>query len=132
MVLQDQFLVNARIFSIQSFHEAERAQFNKVPVSFCVFCQEQLVTANVFIFFCKCFPVAVFHDIKFTTHYRLDGSRVVLVVFTGFCHKFENAEHVSMISNGNGWHFILHRFFVEVGNSGSAIQQAVLRMNVEM
>ncbi len=93
MVFFDQFLVYPRELPVPAIDIAKRTKLGKVFVPFLVFGQHQLVVADI-PFTCgfnKTFFMPVLDKVEFAAD---DGFQVALV---GFRHKFECAEHISVV-----------------------------------
>ncbi len=131
MILQNQFLINARIFSVTAFNVSKRAEFDKIFISFGILRQHQLMIAHVLNFFCELLFMSVFHHIKFTADNRLYLVRIVgSVMFGCFRHKTENTKHISVISNRDSRHIITYRFFIHLRNIRGSVKERILGVNV--
>ena len=51
VVLQNEFFVNPRIFSVHSFYKTERTKFGQIFIALGIFCQKQLMMTFVAEFF---------------------------------------------------------------------------------
>ena len=127
VVLQDQFLVDARVFAIQTLDVTKRTEFDEVFITLRVFSQEELVVAFVPVLFGKTAPVPVGHHIKFTSD---DG--FYPFVFGRLRHKLERTEHVAVVGDRNGFHTIGSGFFKQRRNTRRAVEQGELGVAVEV
>ena len=113
MILQNKFFIYSRIFTIQPFHIAIRTKLQKVFITFRIFCEQKLMITNILIIFRKYTFVSIFHYVKFATYNRFYFIGVFWgVVLGGFCHKFENTKHISMVRNCYRRHIIIYSFLV--------------------
>jgi hypothetical protein len=127
VVLQDEFLVDARVLAVQPFHVAQRAEFDEVFVAFGVFGEEQLVVTPVPVFLRERPAVPVGHHVKLAA-----DNGLYTLVFGGFGHKLEHPEHVAVVGDSQGFHAVGGGFFEQRRYRRCAIKQGVLGMAVEV
>ena len=78
--------------------------------------------ANIFLFFGKCFLVAIDGDIKFAANHRFYFQVAILIfVFISFCYKFKSAKHIAMITDRQSRHTIFNSFFIKILYRGRSI-----------
>ncbi|MNL37592.1 hypothetical protein D3C87_1597470 [compost metagenome] len=126
MVFHDQLLVDPWVFTIHSFHEAQRTHFHQVLVAYLVFCKQQLVEPDVLFVLCKLPHVPVLHHIKLATDDRLNA----LLVPLG--DKLEDPEHIAVVGDGDGGHIVLLGLFEKLFDIGGTVEQRELCVTVQM
>ena len=127
VVLQDEFLVDARVFAVKALHVTQRAEFDEVFVPLRVFGEEKLVVAFVAVFLGEGAPVTVGDHVKFAAH-----DRFYALVFGGFGHELEHPEHIAVVGDGQAFHAVGGGFFKKAGDGSGAVEQGVLGVAVEV
>ncbi|MND77498.1 hypothetical protein D3C80_691800 [compost metagenome] len=80
----------------------------------------------VLFFFGKLLLMTICNHVKFTANDWF----YLIIKFPGFCNKLKHTEHITVISNSKSAHAIISRFFIELRNIGSSIEQRKLSMYV--
>ena len=133
VVLQDQLLVDPRVLAVEALDVAQRTELHQVAVARGVLGQHQLVAALVAVLAGELLLVAVLHHIELAAHDGLHlQAAVVVAVLARFGHELEDPEHVAVVGDGQGGLPIGGGLLVQVRDGGGAVQQAELRVDVEV
>src|SRR4051794_24743456 len=131
MVLQNQLLIDARIFAVHTFLVAQGSQLKQVLIALFILSQQHLMIAFVFLVLGEVFFMPVLYYVKLAAYYRLYLQRSVFVfMFVRLGNKFKRTKHVSMIGNGQRGHAILDSLLIKTFYRSSTIEEAKLSMNV--